>query len=196
MAERDISNAEVSTASLHSAHQELQRVILEMPDAVERLRYVGKKSEAAATDVLNLVDEAKASASEGAQRSGQMAEALSRLLESPDMDLGRARSMLAMCAKQMGQFAAQAKAQDEILTRIMLAQDFQDLTGQVIRKVCTMLETAEGHLQHVLVSAPALAEPAVPDAAAGSNEDLLGVQVPDKALQQSDVDDLLAEMGF
>lgn len=178
-----------------SLNHELQRVILEMPDAVERLSYVGRKTESAATEVLNLVDEAKLSCTEHVARGQELAQALERLLASPDMDLARARAMMSLCAKQLANGSGFAQAQDALLTRIMLAQDFQDLTGQVIRKVCTILETAEQHLKHVQTNAgEAGLGAAVPEALV--SEELLGVQVPEKALQQTDVDDLLAELGF
>lgn len=178
-----------------SLNHELQRVILEMPDAVERLSYVGRKTESAATEVLNLVDEAKLSCSEHVARGQELAQALERLLASPDMDLARARAMMSLCAKQLANGSGFAQAQDALLTRIMLAQDFQDLTGQVIRKVCTILETAEQHLKHVQTNAgEAGLGAAAPEALV--SEELLGVQVPEKALQQTDVDDLLAELGF
>lgn len=178
-----------------SLNHELQRVILEMPDAVERLSYVGRKTESAATEVLNLVDEAKLSCTEHVARGQELAQALERLLASPDMDLARARAMMSLCARQLANGSGFAQAQDALLTRIMLAQDFQDLTGQVIRKVCTILETAEQHLKHVQTNAgEAGLGVAVPEALV--SEELLGVQVPEKALQQTDVDDLLAELGF
>lgn len=191
---RDSVDPSVSPAPDASVQLELQRVIVEMPDAIERLTYVGRKTESAATEVLNLVDQAKTQLTEGAARGEEMAQALERLLGSPDMDLARARAMMTLCARQMRQSAAASEAQDELLTRIMLAQDFQDLTGQVIRKVCNILEAAEQHLLHVQASSPELAEGGAPQALL--EDELVGVQVPEKALQQSDVDDLLAELGF
>ena len=187
-----------SSAAAQATHPELRRVIREMPDAIERLRYVGQKTEAAATEVLNVVDEAKAGCDERAARSDELSQSLERLLASPEMDLSRARAMMSLCVRQLGESAAFARRQDALLTRIMLAQDFQDLTGQVIRKVCDILTTAEEHLLHVqadgIVEAQAAVAAAEPPAE--PTRELVGVQVPDKALQQTDVDDLLAEMGF
>lgn len=187
-----------SSGEGRKVHPELQRVIREMPDAVERLRYVGQKTEAAATEVLNLVDEAKAGCDEREARSVELSQSLERLLGSPDLDLSRARVMMSLCVRQLAETAAFAQRQDAVLTRIMLAQDFQDLTGQVIRKVCDILVTAEEHLLHVqadgVVEAQATSAAAAPPAEQA--RELVGVQVPDKALQQTDVDDLLAELGF
>jgi len=72
-----------------------------------------------------------------------------------------------------------------------MAQDFQDLSGQVINKVSKMLERVEQPLVELLDGAPLLAESAAP-----ASEALEGVQTPDKALQQDDVDDLMASLGF
>ena len=70
-----------------------------------------------------------------------------------------------------------------------MSQDFQDLSGQVINKVSRMLERAEPPLKDLIQSLPAPVEAAAP-------EELGGVQTPDKALKQDDVDDLLASLGF
>jgi chemotaxis protein CheZ len=71
----------------------------------------------------------------------------------------------------------------------MMSQDFQDLSGQVINKVSKMLERAEPPLNDLIAAMPAVGEAGMPD-------ELTGVQTPDKALKQDDVDDLLASLGF
>jgi chemotaxis protein CheZ len=71
----------------------------------------------------------------------------------------------------------------------MMSQDFQDLSGQVINKVSKMLERAETPLNDLIAAMPAATEAAAPP-------ELTGVQTPDKALKQDDVDDLLASLGF
>ena len=93
-----------------SLNHELQRVILEMPDAVERLSYVGRKTESAATEVLNLVDEAKLSCTEHVARGQELAQALERLLASPDMDLARARAFANSHGIALGQRGAAARS--------------------------------------------------------------------------------------
>ena len=70
-----------------------------------------------------------------------------------------------------------------------MSQDFQDLSGQVINKVSKMMERAEPPLRDLMNSLPAPVEPIAPP-------ELGGVQTPDKALKQDDVDDLLASLGF
>lgn len=84
-----------------------------------------------------------------------------------------------------------AEAQNAVLGDIMMAQDFQDLSGQVIKKVIAIISNTEQQLLSLLMhSAPehlAIERP---------NTGLAGPQVPDKALQQTDVDDMLASLGF
>lgn len=95
---------------------------------------------------------------------------------------------------------------DKNLTAIMMAQDFHDLTGQVISKVVTLAANIEEQLVQLLVlTAP-------PDSPAKSStptepptkitEPILQGPVvnpegnPDVVQGQSEVDDLLASLGF
>ena len=73
----------------------------------------------------------------------------------------------------------------------MMAQDFQDLSGQVIKKVVSIIGHAELQLQQLLKHSDGQAP-----VASASTEQLAGPQAPDKAVAQDDVDSLLASMGF
>lgn len=170
---------------------ELRHVLSEVPDACERLEYVGKMTEQAASTVLALVDQAKPACERVSQRGLEIAGAMARLAESPEFDVARARVMMKMCADYAGTAAAFADAQNKLMTDVMMAQGFQDLTGQVIGKVMDILWKVEEELRHVVNDSH------LPDATAeAAKADLAGVQVPDRAMQQDDVDDLLASLGF
>ena len=72
-----------------------------------------------------------------------------------------------------------------------MTQSFQDLSGQVIKKVVDIITRTESQLLDLLVdTAPPIA------GLQRQGNELQGPQVPDKALKQDDVDDLLASMGF
>lgn len=154
--------------------QVLQEVAQEIPDARERLAYVGQMTERAANTVLTLVDAGKpdchALASEG-----------EALLAQADCDPEALRSFVQRAV-------ANARGQQELLNDIMMSQDFQDLSGQVINKVIGIITRTEQQLVEMLVSTIA-----VPSKA---SEELQGPQVPEKAFKQDDVDDLLASLGF
>ena len=153
----------------------LQEVAQEIPDARERLAYVGKMTETAANKVLGLVDQAQpdclALAAEG---------------EALLSDYTTATEPLVAFARRS---VGQARAQHAVLSDIMITQDFQDLSGQVINKVINIISRTEQQLLELLVHTAPGSGPKVSD-------ELAGPQVPDKALQQDDVDDLLASLGF
>lgn len=181
------------------AGSELQSVVSEIPDARERLAYVSKMTENAANKVLNLVDEAKPECDAVATQGRELSESLRRLADAPDMSPERARAMMKLCAGYADRAAKFAEGQNSVLGDIMLSQDFQDLSGQVIKKVIDIIDRTEKQLLELLVdSAPEQLQAAMPPAAPPAEEPkaLAGPQVPDKALKQDDVDDLLASLGF
>lgn len=180
-----------AVSSVTAQHtQVLQSVVQELPDARERLAYVRKMTEQAANKVLGLVESAQDDAEQVRRQGADLSEALQRQAVSPDLTLERARSMMRLCAAYAASAASFAGREKSLHTEIMMSQDFQDLSGQVINKVIGMLERAEPPLTAMLAEAPTEA------AAAPAAQVLEGVQTPDKALQQDDVDDLLASLGF
>lgn len=165
----------------------LRRIAHEIPDARDRLAYVGQMTEAAANKVLNLVDGAAPGCDEIAQRTERLT---AQLGNSPGKaDAASATPLLSECADYAAHVGSFAETQRSVLTDIMLAQDFQDLSGQVIGKIINIITRTEQQLLDLLVhSGP---QEATPEA-----EALEGPQVPDKAMKQDDVDDLLASLGF
>lgn len=162
----------------------LRRITQEIPDARDRLAYVGQMTEAAANKVLNLVDGAAPGCDEIAQRTEQFTEKL--------MDgslAGSGTALLAECSDYASHVGSFAETQRSVLTDIMLAQDFQDLSGQVIGKIIDIITRTEQQLLDLLVNSG-------PQEAAPEEGLLEGPQIPEKAMKQDDVDDLLASLGF
>jgi chemotaxis protein CheZ len=97
-----------------------------------------------------------------------------------------------------------SKRVDDHLTEIMMAQDFHDLTGQVIAKVVNLAATIEEQLVLMLIQtapADAAVKAAAPVTAAEQGPSLSGPVVEGQAFSdvvtdQSQVDDLLASLGF
>ena len=180
---------------------QLQSIVEEIPNARDRLAYVGKMTEDAANKVLNLVDAAKPDCDDLASRGGQLAESLERLAVAPDMSVDKARGLMVVCGKFAQRTADFASGQSAVLSDIMMAQDFQDLSGQVIKKVIDIITRTEMQLVQLLVDSnptdnkkPAPAEPTEPVTV--DNHVLEGPQTAEEALKQDDVDDLLASLGF
>ena len=169
----------------------LHQLADELPDARDRLAYVGKMTEAAAMKVLNMVDAAQPACQAGAADALALADRLQGMGQHPELGVGEARAALAEASAALRHQASLAKDQNSVLTDIMMAQDFQDLSGQVIKKVVSII----GHAEQQLLQMLAQSEGQAPVAARDSSQ-LAGPQAPDKAVAQEDVDDLLASMGF
>ena len=181
-----------------------------IPDARDRLNYVAETTERAAHRALNAIDVAQP-LQEGLQRGQGPEQALGRVVRRPDRARPRARAGDGHARLPAGR-AAKAGAINSQLMEILMAQDFQDLTGQVIKKIMDVVYLIEQQLLGVLVENIALErrEQFAANAAAlaaevsptGSPEHLLnGPQInpegkTDVVQDQSQVDDLLASLGF
>lgn len=168
----------------------LHRLADEIPGARDRLGYVAQMTESAANKVLNLVDQAQPNCEAAATEAAALSGRLAVLAEHPELGVGEARALLAEAAAALAYLAQANRHQAGLLSQIMLAQDFQDLSGQVIKKVVGILDHGEQQLQQLL------SRSAGPEAAVLAASRLEGPQVPDKAVVQEDVDDLLVSLGF
>jgi chemotaxis protein CheZ len=168
----------------------LHRIAAEIPDARERLQYVGQLTERAAHRVLGLVELAQPSCraiQDEARALGARLQAASEGVP-PEVAalLAEARGFAERTADTVGR-------QHDTLGEIMLSQDFQDLSGQVIQKVVKIITETEDQLLGLLLKhAPLQAS----DLRHTTHAELQGPQVAGKAMGQNDVDDLLASLGF
>jgi chemotaxis protein CheZ len=178
---------------------DLHHIVEEFPNARDRLSHVGKMTENAANKVLNLVDAAKPHCDDLSKRGIELGQSLNRMATSDDLSVERARALLGVCGKFADKTANFATRQADILSDIMMAQDFQDLSGQVIKKVIDIINRTELQLVQLLIdssSAPWEQQGTQLADFTGETHQLQGPQSQTKALQQDDVDDLLASLGF
>ncbi|MBC7860691.1 MAG: protein phosphatase CheZ [Burkholderiaceae bacterium] len=180
--------------SLHDALREigadkvLTDAVAEFPSARERLVHIGKLTEKAANTVLSRVEEVSPIQDRLAHKAREL---------QAGWDAESVPEALRPLVEQTTQFMADASAgctgTRGALSDMMMAQDFQDLTGQLIKKVVSLLESTENDLLKLLIEA---APPgSVP--AEKKDEMMAGPGAPGFiALEQGDVDDLLADLGF
>ncbi|WP_295956222.1 protein phosphatase CheZ [Rhodoferax sp.] len=161
----------------------------ELPDAQSRLTYIARLTGEAAEKVLSRVDLAKIQHDFIAAETSKLA---AFIVKDP---------VAAVATGAVYNFVADVeRASKEIdmhLTEIMMAQDFHDLTGQVIARVVNLTSTIEKQLIELLIQTAPSAPPAQPKAPEG----LAGPVVDptsrtDIVTDQSQVDDLLASLGF
>ncbi len=159
-----------------------------LPDARSRLNYIANKTAEAAHKVLNSVDEAKA---DHAAISAATREIARAIVADP------VRAVASGAVLNFAQEVEQRTSRiDAHLTDIMMAQDFHDLTGQVVAKVVTLASDLEDSLVKLLVSVvpPEQREKVDPAVLHGPVVDASGRT--DVVTNQGEVDDLLASLGF
>ncbi|MBA5607876.1 protein phosphatase CheZ [Duganella sp. FT3S] len=162
-------------------------------DAQDRLEYVASLTEQAANKVLNTLDEGMPAQDVLSKQSKEMENRWSDLFAGK-LSLDQFK-VLAGDSKAFAQAVSEAtEAEKARLLEIMMAQDFQDITGQLIKKVVTITKTVENELAQLLRdNAPA----DVREKLAQKEVSLMqGPSAPSVALNQDSVDDLLADLGF
>ena len=165
----------------------LQHAAEGLPDARSRLNYIADKTGAAANKVLNSVDQAKIEHAHIAEETRRIAQAIVK-------DPVKAVASGAII-NFVGDVESSTARIDQHLTDIMMAQDFHDLTGQVVAKVVKLAGDLEDSLVKLLVQA------APPETVQKVETILQGPVVnpegrTDVVTNQGEVDDLLASLGF
>lgn len=163
----------------------------ELPDAQSRLSYIARLTGEAAEKVLNRVEQAKAQHDFIAAETRRV---VTSLVKDPVAAVAKGEIM-----NFLTDVERVTKEADTHLTEIMMAQDFHDLTGQVIARVVNLAATIEDQLVQLLIqTAPPNVQVPVVEAQRGH---LQGPVVDpenttDVVTDQSQVDDLLASLGF
>ncbi len=197
------------TRMLHDAlrelgyDQELSDVRANLPDARDRLSYIAKMTGDAAEKVLNAVDRARSVQEETADHARRLRmrwDAVEAFTEGGTPPGSRATPAgVELVQETCAFFTAldkQAEATNAILTDIMLAQDFHDLTGQVIRKVVNLAQTLEEQLIKLLVETTPPELRKKPEAPGLQGPVVNAEGRDDVVTDQAGVDDLLASLGF
>jgi chemotaxis protein CheZ len=181
----------------------LEQVAQDIPDARDRLAYVARMTEQVAERVLNATDVAIPLQEELASGATALEQRWKSVMAEPSLksEYNLAANETLTYLEMAGKNTAETKA---LLMDIMMAQDFQDLTGQVIKKITGLAQDLEKQLVQLLIDF----SPAIPkkDAEAnkadtGDNSALLnGPQIDPNAVDvvasQEQVDDLLDSLGF
>jgi chemotaxis protein CheZ len=182
------------TRVLHDTMQQLgvmpklQTATDGLSDARSRLSYIANKTADAANKVLTSVEHAKAEHARISKATHEMAEAIV------------ANPVKAVASGAVLNFVQEVEAStshiDQHLTDIMMAQDFHDLTGQVVAKVVTLANDLEDSLIKLLVSVVPPEQREKVDASILQGPVVNAEGRTDVVTNQGEVDDLLASLGF
>lgn len=178
----------------------LDRTIMDaaeaIPDARERLNYVVQKTSQAADRALTCVEEARPLQDTLSVQAQELSARWDECFKASP-ELFQANALFNDTQKFLLLAPQIARQTNEQLTEIMMAQDFQDLTGQVIHRMMALVEMVEKELIQVLLENI----PKDQIAAQAPVESLLnGPQIDESkagvVASQDQVDDLLDSLGF
>ena len=189
------------TRSLHDSLRELgydknlEKAASTIPDARDRLNYVATLTQQAAEKVLNATEAAQPVVEKIEVESQRLGREWQKLLDK-QLDVDQFKSLVMQTHAFLVDVPKQTKATNAYLMDIMMAQDFQDLTGQVIKKIVDVTQQMEKQLVELLVENPP--STASPDAYAGllNGPVINAAGRTDVVTSQDQVDDLLESMGF
>ncbi|MCZ6526483.1 MAG: protein phosphatase CheZ [Gammaproteobacteria bacterium] len=176
----------------------------EIPDARERLNYVIKKTEESANRTLDIVENLLPISNQMAEESEYMQKDWQRFTRR-EMDIEEFRKLSVRLEKYFGTACDNAARIKQDLNNVMLAQDFQDLTGQIIRQVINLVQEVEDKLVSVIRNARSGSQNNKFDVKQKNQKSdrikAQGPQIneennPDVISAQDDVDDLLSSLGF
>ena len=175
-------------------NKEVEKAASSIPDARDRLTYVATLTKQAAERVLNATEAAQPVVEkmevEAHRLSGQW-----QLLFEKKLDVAQFKNLVLQTQAFLGDVPKQTKATNAYLMEIMMAQDFQDLTGQVIKKIIEVTQNMEQQLVSLLVEN-------APPGVKAENSGLLNGPVinpagrTDIVANQDQVDELLESLGF
>ncbi|NDL62630.1 protein phosphatase CheZ [Acerihabitans arboris] len=166
-----------------------------IPDARDRLDYVVQMTAQAAERALNCVEAAQPRQTALERGAKGLTTRWDEWFDNP-IELADARELVTDTRKYLGEVPDHTAFTHAQLLEIMMAQDFQDLTGQVIKRMMDVVQEIEKQLLMVLLEN--MPEPVQAKRASDGllNGPQLDHTVDGVVANQDQVDDLLDSLGF
>lgn len=172
----------------------LNDVASQIGDAQSRLEHIATLTEQAANKVLNALDSGMPAQDRLQEQAKDINDRWSRLYAG-QMSIDEFKQLAGDSQKFSAAVIESTEAEKARMLEIMMAQDFQDITGQLIKKIVGITTTAERELAQLL------RDNAPPEVRAQIEAEkpvslMNGPASPGTAMGQTDVDDLLDSLGF
>ena len=165
-----------------------------LPDARQRLAYVVTLTEQAASRSLSAVELAmpvqESLASDAASLAGRW-----NAIFRGEGDVQQFKTLAETTRDYLQSVAGRTETTREQLREIMMAQEFQDLTGQVLKRITELASNLETQLLKLLVEHTPMPI-SKPDALGLLNGPVIGTPTSDVVANQAQVDELLESLGF
>ncbi|MDF7647174.1 protein phosphatase CheZ [Pantoea sp. Acro-805] len=178
----------------------LEQTIIEVadtfPNTRDRLRYVVSKTSQAADRALTSVEAARPLQLALSENAAVLSHRWDDWFVDPQ-SLDRARELVQDTRAYLQSVPEMTQQTNAQLTEIMMAQDFQDLTGQVLQSLMQLIDTIEKELISVLVENMGDREPIEDQGEVQlKNGPQIDTTAQGIAASQEQVDDLLQSLGF
>ncbi len=179
----------------------------EIPDARDRLNYVIEKTELAANKTMDAVDRCLPIADNLHDGLQQVRPQWNELMRGR-IELSEFKALCHLIDGLLVRVEGDSTELRGQLTEILMAQDFQDLTGQIIRRVITLVNEVESRLVDILTVfsgnnpeeqtqvSETPADKKVKPSSEAEGPILNPEQREDAVSSQDEVDDLLSSLGF
>lgn len=168
---------------------------VEIPDASERLNYVITMTERSANTTLGAVEGGLPIADQLGARAVSLAQEWEKF-RNRQLSVDEFRIL----SNDLGEFLTQASENSQELhaklSEVLMAQDFQDLTGQIIRQVIALVHDVEDKLVQLVRISGSRSPEKEQDAHKLEGPVVPGIDQGDVVSGQDDVDDLLSSLGF
>lgn len=173
----------------------LEEAASQIPDAQQRLAYVAQLTEQAANRVLAATEIARPLQDALLTDSQGLSARWDRMFAN-QLSVDEFKLLASDTRAFFNTAPDKVRTTNEQLTEIMMAQDFQDLTGQVIKKIVDLAQSLERQLVNVLIETmPADIKAAAPEGL--MNGPVISTEGrTDVVTTQGQVDDLLESLGF
>lgn len=177
--------------------QAIKEVADAFPNTRDRLNYVVGKTSQAADRALTAVEVARPLQERLGENAGKLTERWDAWFEEPQ-PLDEARELVKETRTFLLDMPATAQQTNQQLTEIMMAQDFQDLTGQVLQSLMQVIQTVETELISVLVENMRERDAGIEQSSDAhlKNGPQIDTSVAGIVASQEQVDDLLESLGF
>ena len=192
------------TRGLHEAingfllDERIQRIAdFEIPDATERLNYVVQMTEKAAHTTLEAVERAMPLVT-ALETDAKVLEGDWRRFRERRLDLGGFRELAQRLDDFLERTVREGGELHRLLSDVLVAQDYQDLTGQIIGRVIALVQDVEQRLVELirLTGSRRELERDPEDSVAAAGPAVPGTGAANVVQDQDEVDDLLSSLGF
>jgi chemotaxis protein CheZ len=199
--ERVFSQLGQMTRGLHNLLRELgydkalEKVATELPDNRDRLNYIAAMTAKAAERVLNAAEIAQPIQANIGGTANDLSGKWDKLFNK-QLGVAEFKNLVHDTRSFLADVPTRTEATNAQLMEIIMAQDFQDLTGQVIKKVLVAAQNLEAQLLALLIEATPVDKRQAVDPGLLNGPVVNALGRSDVVTSQEQVDDLLESLGF